>query len=272
MKISNIYRRLLYGMLYFSTLHSQAQQAEDNRARDWIMYERLSALARLDSSFLSDMDKKTLLSLQAGLFPIGACTKASAVSCDGGAPLPVTGLKLEGTRVSAQNAKLDWQTLAEYNSKGFVLERRSLTDPLQFDSISFTAGQGTSYGKTKYSYTDLNSSSVVTYYRVREVDLDGSFTYSNVVSIAGVESRLAVHVAPNPGPSTTTGFYIIGSSSPTAGFTISNALGAVLVRKEKVALSGNTYISLGGYHLSTGLYILSVFNEKEQISRKFIIL
>jgi len=188
-----------------------------------------------------------------------------------GAPLPVTGLKLEGTRISAQHAKLDWQTLAEYNSKGFVLERRSLTDPLRFDSISFTAGQGTSYGKTKYSYVDPNSSSVVTYYRVREVDLDGNSTYSNVVSIAGVESGLTVYVAPNPGTSATTGFYIISTSSSSAGFTVANIPGSILLRKDKVALSGNTYISLAGYHLSRGLYILTVFNGKEQVSRKFII-
>ncbi|HMH21050.1 MAG TPA: T9SS type A sorting domain-containing protein [Puia sp.] len=271
MKTSNIYRRLLYGILFLSTFHSQAQKTEDNRARDWITYERLTALARLNSSFLSDADKKTLASLQAGLFPVGPCRKASASPCGAAAPPLITGLKLDGTRISAQYAKLDWETLSEFNSRGFVLERRSPTDLLQFDSIYFTAGQGISLGKTKYSYTDPNSSSVTTYYRVREAGLDGNSIYSNVVSIAGVEPTLAVHVVPNPGTSATTGFYIISTSSPTAGFTIANAVGSVLIRKEKIPLSGNTYVSLGSYHLSTGLYIVSVFNEKEQTSRKFII-
>ncbi len=269
MKIKNIGRCLLFSMLYLSSFNTHAQN-ENKRAADWLTLQRLTTLASLDSSFLSPSDKKTLSSLLIDKSPTAACAKASATPCLS-VPLPITGLKLSGKRTSPATAKLDWETRSEYNSKGFVLEKQSLSNPLQFDSIWYTNGQGNSDGPTKYTYTDMNSSSIVTYYRVREVDIDDNFTYSNIVAIDATISGLAVHVAPNPGTSTTAAFYIVGTSSALTGFIITNATGKTIIRKDNIALSGNTYIPLSSYNLARGFYIVTVFNNKEQISQKFII-
>jgi len=152
----------------------RAQNTENDRARDYLQRFQLGALAALDSSFLSAADKSRLIALQADHSPAAICARGSYTDCS----VPNTqpgGLKLTGERLDKQHVKLDWQTSTETNSSYFVLERRSLTDTLRYDSITAKAGQGNSAGVSKYNYTDPNDLSVATYYRVKEVSLDGTF-------------------------------------------------------------------------------------------------
>ncbi len=262
-------RRLLYGVLYLFSLSGHAQN-EATRADNWLTLQRLTTLASLDSSFLSSADKTTLSSLLVDPSPTAVCSKASSSPCLS-APLPIKGLKLLGQRSSPATVRLNWETKAEYNSKRFVLERRSLTDSAFFDSVYATPGQGNTLATTKYGYTDFNNYKRVTYYRVREVDIDDSATYSNIVAIAAAASGLTVYVAPNPGSSSTAALYIGGTSASATSFFITNAAGRTIAREDNVPLSGNTRIALGDFHLATGFYIVTVTNQQEQISQKFII-
>jgi hypothetical protein len=270
MKSRTIGRCVLQGMLYLWCFAGHAQN-EATRAEDWLTLQRLTTLASLDSSFLSSADKLKLTALLVDQSPTAACARASVSPCVG-VSLAVKGLKLSGQRTSPATAKLNWETKAEYNSKRFVLERQSLTDAAVYDSVYSTPGQGNTLGATKYSYTDLNGYKQVTFYRVREVDIDDSNTYSNIVAIEAAASGLSVYVAPNPGSASTAALFIGGTSSPATGFFITNASGRMLYRQENVSLSGNTRIPLGGFRLTTGFYIVTVFNQQEQISQKFIIL
>jgi hypothetical protein len=269
MKSMTIGRCVLYGTLYLSSFSGHAQN-EATRADDWLTLQRLTTLASLDSSFLSSADKTKLTALLVDQSPTAVCSRASTSPCIS-APLPVKGLKLSGQRTSPATAKLNWETKAEYNSKRFVLERQSLTDASVYDSVYATPGQGNALATTKYSYTDMNGYKQVTYYRVREVDIDDSNTYSNIVAIEAAASGLSVYVAPNPGSASTAALFIGGTSSSATGFFITNATGRTIARQENVSLSGNTRIPLGGFHLATGFYIVTVFNQQEQISQKFII-
>lgn len=264
-------RTALYAFLCCCFLCGQAQTTESNRGRDWLQRYRLGALAALDSSFLSATDKTKLISLEIDRSPTALCAKGSWTDCS----MPgtqSTGLQLTGVRLDNQLVKLDWQTTTENNSKGFVLERRSLTDTLRYDSIAYAVGKGTSTVKSKYSYTDHNNLSVATYYRVREVSLDGSYFYSNTVLIWGVAPKLTVLVLPNPGTSNAIGFYISGTSAPSATFTIMNSAGAILVKEQRTGLSGSTFVSMAPYHLKRGFYILTVVTDREHSSQRFIVL
>jgi hypothetical protein len=270
MKCMNIGRRLVCAMLYLSSFSGHAQN-EATRADDWLTLQRLKTLASLDSSFLSSADKTKLFALLVDRSPSAVCSRVSTSPCLS-APLPIKGLKLSGRRSSPATARLNWETKAEYNSKRFVLERQSPSDASVYDSVYATAGQGNTLATTKYGYTDLNGYKLVTYYRVREIDIDDSATYSNIVAIGAAASGLSVYVAPNPGSASTAALYIEGTSASVTGFFITNADGRTIARQENVPLSGNTRIALGGYHLAKGFYIVTVYNQQEQISQKFIII
>lgn len=264
-------RTVLVAFFCYWFLGSAAQTTESDRARDWLQQYQLEALAGLDSSFLSVTDKNKLILLNVDHSQTAFCAKASWKDCSGpGAP--TSSLRLTGERVSNELVKLQWQTINQNNSQRFVLERRSPSDSLLYDSVALVLGKGTTTGKTKYGYIDNNNFQAITYYRVKEVNLDGTYFYSNTVEIVGVPPTLTVKVVPNPGIAGSIGFYITGSSSSSAMFTILNGSGAVVVQGKKTGLSGNTFVSMASYHLKRGLYILIVFAGIEHSAERFIVL
>ncbi|MEW6061492.1 MAG: LamG-like jellyroll fold domain-containing protein, partial [Bacteroidota bacterium] len=104
-------------------------------------------------------------------------------------PLPV---ELTSFAVSAkQNAvELKWQTATEVNNFGFEIERRAISDRhLQGDGhfawskVSFVEGYGNSNSPKEYSYADKNLSNGTYSYRLKQIDRDGKFEYSQSVEV-----------------------------------------------------------------------------------------
>jgi hypothetical protein len=83
---------------------------------------------------------------------------------------------------SNDNVTLEWITASELNNNGFEIER-SLNDQANFVTIGFVEGHGTSTETNNYTYTDrLDLTGIVSvYYRLKQIDYDGSFTYSKTV-------------------------------------------------------------------------------------------
>jgi hypothetical protein len=119
----------------------------------------------------------------------------------GSIPLPVTLASFEAKRQD-NNAQLIWETASEENSKGY--EVQVSTDSHTFRALSFVPSQGaagTSTGRRSYSYFDTeNGKAGVRYYRLRQVDLDGTETFfgPKAVSFSKAGSLVALAVAPNP--------------------------------------------------------------------------
>ncbi|PVD52724.1 hypothetical protein DC498_07270 [Terrimonas sp.] len=114
--------------------------------------------------------------------------------------LPVTWLHFNAVNQKTDNI-LTWATAAEANAKEFIIERSF--DGVHFESIGKVSAKGNSISETTYNYTDkhidkLNSNTF--FYRLKEVDVDGQYTYSNTILIRysspGVRARSVVY--PNP--------------------------------------------------------------------------
>ena len=82
-----------------------------------------------------------------------------------------------------QNAKifLTWTTATEKNNNGFDIERSK--DKKVFSKIGFVKGQGTTTQKNDYSYLDDNLIAEKYYYRLKQINLDGTFTYSDIIEV-----------------------------------------------------------------------------------------
>ena len=74
---------------------------------------------------------------------------------------------------------LNWQTATELNNSGFQVERSN--DNKSFSQVAFVPGYGTTTEPRSYSFTDNSVESGVYYYRLKQIDLDGSYSYSDVV-------------------------------------------------------------------------------------------
>lgn len=115
-------------------------------------------------------------------------------------PLPV---KLLTFNASLQNKDvvLSWVTAMEQNNKGFELQRSF--DSKTFEAIGFVTGKGNSNKNEKYSYTDVNvkaANTNVIYYRLKQIDFDGQFTYSQVAKINTDEQASVFNVSGYPNP------------------------------------------------------------------------
>lgn len=116
-------------------------------------------------------------------------------------PLPVTLVLFDARRLSRGTVQLDWKTATEINNRGFDVERR-LQDETVFQFRGFVASQapgGNSTGELLYRYTDQNGYSGVSYYRLRQADLDNRHTYTQIRAVRGLDgASVVLQLFPNP--------------------------------------------------------------------------
>jgi hypothetical protein len=106
--------------------------------------------------------------------------------------LPLHLLSFTGSKQTNHN-QLQWKTADETNTKEFGLERS--TDGRSFNSFATVAAKGT--GNGSYSYDDNAQLSGKVFYRLKMIDNDGRFTYSNIIVLSN-QSTTTVSVYPNP--------------------------------------------------------------------------
>ena len=108
--------------------------------------------------------------------------------------LPVTILSFDG-KLSGGQTILSWVTSQELNSNYFEVQRS--TDAINYQYIGNVAASGNSSLPKQYGFTDSHPSNGINYYRLKIVDMDGKFKYSNIVVIR-VNQKGHINVWPNP--------------------------------------------------------------------------
>src|SRR5690606_19500476 len=108
--------------------------------------------------------------------------------------LPIELMSFVGEAAETGN-ELQWQTVAEINNDYFVIEASK--DASNFIAIGNIDGAGNSVEVNNYVYYDKSPLAATTYYRLKQVDFDGKFSYSDVVSVRRIEDGEVV-ISPNP--------------------------------------------------------------------------
>lgn len=111
-------------------------------------------------------------------------------------PLPVDLVDFSAT-AQDRSVELEWTTLSETNNAYFSVE--SSKDAVHFEEIAKVQGAGNTTVRNSYATTDLAPYSGISYYRLKQVDFDGEFTYSKVevVNLSNV-SETDMVICPNP--------------------------------------------------------------------------
>lgn len=110
----------------------------------------------------------------------------------GSISLPVTFLGFNVAR-SGNDVLVQWSTAQEINSSKFEVERSE--DGANWNSVSTVTAAGNSSSIQTYSFTDRSVLSKTTYYRIKQVDIDGRFIYTAIRSIKNTTSNNEVKVA-----------------------------------------------------------------------------
>jgi hypothetical protein len=177
---------------------------------------------------------------------------------------------------------LKWSTASEINNYGFEVQKAATDDGAAYETIanSFVAGHGTTLELHAYAFTDVTASQGTSYYRLKQIDLDGTVHYSDGVRPSGVTDVAdrplpTVYVLdqnyPNPfNPVTTISFALPKESRVT--LEVFNLLGqriAVLVNETRSA--GYYTQKFDGTNTGSGIYFYRITAGEFSMSRKLIL-
>lgn len=171
-----------------------------------------------------------------------------------------------------QNVVLNWTTITENNNSGFEVQRRN--ESKDWKTLSFIPGHGTTTEPSNYSYQDAINSSGKIEYRLKQIDFNGTFEYSDIVEIEVtpvLEYQLAQNY-PNPfNPSTVISFTVAERSN--ISLSVFNILGeqvATLVNGMKDA--GNYQVEFNAVDLPSGMYVYRLEAGNFVSTRKMMLL
>jgi hypothetical protein len=174
--------------------------------------------------------------------------------------------------VSGSNVQLEWETATELNNYGFEIERS--IDELNFERLSFVEGSINSTSSKSYSYTDKLNNAGNYFYRLKQIDLDGSFEYSNVIEVTTIapENFEISQNYPNPfNPTTKIEFKVPQQSN--VNIKVYNTIGEVVaVLLNDQLETGNHTVSFDASNLPSGIYIYRIETEDFSQSMKMTLL
>ncbi|WP_114782583.1 T9SS type A sorting domain-containing protein [Botryobacter ruber] len=111
-------------------------------------------------------------------------------------PLPVRLAQFSGKRQTGQ-VLLNWTTASETNNQGFEIWRQA-EGADNFEIIGFVNGKGTSSVLQTYTFADVLAPATTAYYRLKQLDHDGTYTFSPVIAILGKAASQLLSVSPVP--------------------------------------------------------------------------
>ncbi len=168
--------------------------------------------------------------------------------------------------------QLNWATATEINNQGFDIERKSNTG--EYQKIGFVGGFGTSTETHTYTYTDNNVTAGSYTYRLKQVDFDGTFEYSNEVNVdivAPLEFALDQNY-PNPfNPSTTIKYST--AQDGLVKLAIYNMLGEeVTTLVNKTQKAGRYEVNFNASNLASGVYIYRLDTPNFTSAKKLMLM
>ena len=151
---------------------------------------------------------------------------------------------------------LNWLTATEKNNSGFSVERKTSFDE-RWIEVGFVPGFGTTTERKSYSFTDANLSMASYSYRLKQIDFDGTFEYSNEVfaDVSAPKNFALMQNYPNPfNPSTTIEFSIPQTSN--VSIQVYNVIGELVASLVNQSLeAGYHRFNFDASNLPSGTYV-----------------
>ncbi len=190
----------------------------------------------------------------------------------GNNPLPIELISFTARKESHQ-VVLEWTTATEINNDYFSIERSA--NGVDFYVIGHLNGSGNSNRLINYSYIDISPLSGNNYYRLKQTDYDGTFSYSEIVVVNHHEEfLLTINIFPNP---VKDGILNIGLT----GFDIGQEyeinlieLSGRVVKSEKYSACEDGYMNHSFYDMNNfkkGIYLLVIQSKNLRITEKVVI-
>ncbi|MBK7227650.1 MAG: T9SS type A sorting domain-containing protein [Ignavibacteriales bacterium] len=176
-----------------------------------------------------------------------------------------------------ENVLLNWSTATETNNSGFAIEKReklNTKEQTEFSNVGFVEGKGTTTEKSFYSFKEKNEKPGTYLYRLKQIDFDGTFSYSNEIEILVIAPKdFALYQNyPNPfNPSTTIKFALPVKTN--LSLNVYNTLGEKVAEIFKGEMEeGYHEMMFNASSLSSGVYFYKIESESFNSTKKLMLL
>lgn len=176
-------------------------------------------------------------------------------------PLPVV-LTSFNAECKQEGAHLVWSTAMEQNSHVFIVEKSK--DGFSWNEVGVIDAKGTA---ANYKFNDKEAGTA--YYRLKQVDVDGTFTYSKIIRSDCEIKKITVMLYPNPASEYTELVFNSDKAFNTTIHVITNN-GQVVKQLQTPVQQGHNKIRVNLPGLSSGTYIIRMNHEELNISKTFI--
>lgn len=174
------------------------------------------------------------------------------------APLPVEIMNFTASRLDDQMVKVNWTVGVEQNLKEYEIERKFENEP-NFNKINAVEANG----YPSYSQNDNNHFTGISYYRLKMINLDGSFKYSKIVTVNGIINQPSLSIYPNP----SAGIFNISTTNFTNAIEIkvTDLVGKVIVNQQ---VEANTITNLNLENQTKGIYLFHLKSGNFETTQK----
>jgi hypothetical protein len=181
-----------------------------------------------------------------------------SIGSNSSSPLPVA-LKGFTATASPKGTQLQWITASEKDNAAFEVQRGGTAE--QFQTIGRVSGQGTSSQGHSYSWVDKQPLPGLSYYRLRQLDYDGTESFSPVAVVQQSTDLLAASFSPNP----SAGFVTLSPALGDVQYRVLNSLGQLVLTGKT---SGGSTVDMQS--LRTGSYFLELHSATGRKIERFV--
>lgn len=207
-----------------------------------------------------------------GTFTAGTIISATATNTGGSTSefsitqtvqnaMPVRWLHIAAVLNSNNTVSLNWETADEVQNKGFEVERS--TNAKSFERIGFVEGMSESKDLQRYNFIDSQPLKSTSYYRLKQLDNDGNFSYSRIIAIVPDTDKLFLTLYPNP---TTDEITVRSDLGIIKEVQIFSTNGTILLSKT----AASEAITLSLNNLQSGIYLMNVAIDNYYVTKKII--
>ena len=194
-------------------------------------------------------------------FTVGTTSVAST-------PLPIELLEFNAINI-INKVQIDWKTASEKNTESFHIERSK--DGISFETLSIVNASGNSSSIIEYSETDFSPLDGISYYRLKQTDKNGDFSYSSIVPVNYRINKSNLSIYPNP----SFGEFNIdlsGMENKEVLVVIKDISGKEVYSKVTIIQEGKNIIAIDSEQkLAPGTYFVIASSNNDLFSQRIIV-
>lgn len=181
-------------------------------------------------------------------------------------PLPVSLLTFNAI-LNNKQVDLNWTTASELNNDYFTVEKT--IDGSNFEFVATVDGAGNSNQKLYYGAIDYNPFEGLSYYRLKQTNFDGGFSYSNLVPINRTDDKL-ISIYPNPSSDGKVVLAVQNNGDPFVTIEVTDINGKS-IQTSTYKVIKNQILNISFDNLTNGIYMVRVSGKSGIVNKKLVI-